>query len=392
MPLLSAAIITAGGLGLRMGSVEPKQFLPVAGRPILIRTIEIFLATGIFEEIILVTPADHRQQTDRLLAAYQLDLSLRVVCGGKTRQASVKAGLDALSPRIAYVAVHDGVRPFVSTELIINCLRAAQRTGAAICAVPVQDTLKAVTNNQITATIDRQGLWRAQTPQAAKVEFLRQAHAAAAAQNFTGTDEASLLELINCPVTIVEGAETNLKITVPEDIPMAESLLAQQPGPCSPALRIGHGYDAHRLVPGRPLILGGVTIPHATGLLGHSDADVLTHALCDAILGAAGAGDLGRHFPDSDLQYKGADSLELLKQVMVLAAEKRLQLINADLTIIAQQPKLAPYLTEMRQKLAQACQVSPSALNIKATTTEQMGFAGREEGIASHAVALLGTP
>ena len=255
-------------------------------------------------------------------------------------------------------------------------------------AVPVKDTLKAVAPDTfIRPTVEREGLWQAQTPQVVRTGLLKEAFAKAEQGGFVGTDEASLLEHGGWPVVVVEGSETNLKITRPDDLLMAEGILMKQ----QPAqqLRIGHGFDAHRLVTGRALILGGMEIPHELGLLGHSDADVLTHALCDAILGACGCGDIGRHFPDNDPRYKGISSIKLLAQVTRLSAERHFRLVNADITVVAQRPKLAPHFPAMQKILAEACGVTPDAINLKASTTEQMGYTGREEGISAHAVVLM---
>lgn len=387
-PQLAAAIITAGGLGHRMGGATPKQFILLRGCPILIRTIIACQQAACFQEIILTVPAAHLDTTKALLDSHGLAAACRVVAGGETRQESVQAGLNAISDGIDLVVIHDGVRPLVRREIITNCLQAAAVHGAAMAAIPVKDTIKEGSSGVVLQTIDRRNLWRAQTPQAAQLKLLRQAYDQANRDNFIGTDEASLLERIACPIIIVTGAETNLKITTPEDIIMAEALLAIQERPAQTS-KIGHGYDAHRLVTGRTLILGGVTIPHHLGLLGHSDADVLTHALGDALLGAIGAGDLGRHFPDSDPQYQGIDSLKLLAKIVALSTEQGYTLGNADLTVIAQRPKLATFIPQMQKNLAAICQVSPALINIKATTTETMGFTGREEGIACHAVVIM---
>lgn len=386
----AAAIITAGGFGRRMGSTNPKQYLTIRNCPIVIHTLKTFLATKLFDQLILVAPAEHLDQTRKLLHEYQLDSCLDLVCGGETRQDSVRNGLNQVRSFISYVAVHDGVRPLIGRQIIEKCLQAAHISGAAITAVPVKDTLKLSPDSKVIArTIERSQLWRAQTPQISKVSLLKAAYKKAAELNFSGTDEASLLELINCPVRLIEGSETNIKITLPEDIQMAEAILNSQNQPPQSMFRVGHGYDAHQLVPGRPLILGGVTIPHPTGLLGHSDADVLTHALCDGVLGALGEGDIGRHFPDTDDQYKGADSLQLLQAVMQLCHENLFQLNNADITVVAQQPKIGPYIEEMKKNLCRVCNVPPSTINLKATTTEKMGFTGREEGMSCHCVVLL---
>lgn len=388
---MTIAIIPAGGSGKRMGLPRPKQFYELAGCPVLIHTLKAFQDAEGIDGIIVVAPAEYLGEVEGMVAAHGLDRVFRVVTGGATRQDSVRAGVAAVPAGTSYVAVHDGARPFVGKELIEACVRRAQETGAALAAVPVRDTLKTVADEDLVVnTVDRSVLWQAQTPQVVRLDLLQRAYAASDADGFVGTDEASLLEHIDCPVRVVEGSERNLKITRPEDLRIAEALLmsdARQGSENFP--RVGHGYDAHRLVAGRPLVLGGVTIPHPLGLLGHSDADVLTHALCDAVLGAVGAGDIGRHFPDTDPRYQGADSLKLLARVMEIAAEKGYRLGNADITVIAQKPKLAPHFSQMRVNLARTCGVVETAVNLKGTTTEQMGFAGREEGIAAHAVVSM---
>ncbi|MDA8165110.1 MAG: 2-C-methyl-D-erythritol 4-phosphate cytidylyltransferase [Desulfobacteraceae bacterium] len=387
------AIIPAGGSGSRMGLPLPKQFCLLAGIPLLIHTLRAFAASPV-DAIIVAAPAEHLAPTRDLLARFAVPKVRAVVAGGRLRQDSVAAGLREVPSSAELIAVHDGARPLVTPALIAACLDEARRSGAAMAAIPVKDTLKAVVGGSVQRTVDRDGLWQAQTPQTARAGLLRQAFAAAAADGFVGTDEASLLERLGIQVSIVEGSERNLKVTRPEDLLVAAALLRNQTEeeksmnePFS--LRIGHGYDAHCLVAGRDLVLGGVIVDHPKGLLGHSDADVLTHALCDALLGALGEGDIGRHFPDSDERYRGISSLKLLAEVMALAAARGLQLVNADVTVVAQKPKLAPHFPAMRSKLAAVCGVTPEAINLKASTTEKMGFAGREEGIAAHAVALL---
>ena len=290
-----------------------------------------------------------------------------------------------MDPAIKLIMVHDAARPLIDEATIIRCRDAAIDHGAAIAAIPVKDTLKKATGTKhIEQTVDRGQLWQAQTPQAMQRFVLELSFAKAMRDGFIGTDEASLVEAAHMPVCLVDGSERNLKITRPEDLDLAAAMLTEKH-----PMKIGHGFDAHRLVPGRKLILGGVTIDYALGLDGHSDADVVAHALTDALLGALGAGDLGRHFPDTDPQYKGIDSLLLLTKVHQLAHDRHLCVGNADITIVCQRPKLAPYLEQMQANLAHCCQVAPTAINIKATTTEQMGFTGRGEGIATHAVVLL---
>lgn len=394
-----AAIIPAAGRGSRMGLDTPKQFLTLAGLPVLVHTVRAFLNISIIDSILLAVPPDLRSRAEKMIDRYRLNQTpgkLLVVNGGRTRQDSVKACLESLPPAIEWVLVHDGARPLVNPELIEACLFEARQSGASMAGIPVSDTLKAVTaEKKIMKTVDRHQLWQAQTPQVAQAALLRKAYAAAERNGFCGTDEASLLEYINCPVTVVPGSEKNVKITRPEDLIIAEALLMHDEQHREPAraflqdLRIGHGYDAHRLAKERPLVLGGVVVPHPLGLVGHSDADVLTHALCDAILGALGAGDIGKHFPDTDERFSGVHSLILLEQVVDMAGDMGFCLLNADITIVAEKPKLSAYFPEMMMNLAEACRVDQQCINIKATTTERMGFAGREEGIAAHAVVLM---
>ena len=371
-----------------MGTTTPKQFSELLGVPILIHTICAFRQVPAITAIIVVVPAEYRELTSALLSQYQLDDHCTVVNGGKLRQDSVRIGLAQVANDSTLVAVHDGARPLITPKDIQRCLEAAAHKGAAIMAVPVKDTLKEVaTDTSIRHTVERESLWQAQTPQVVRTGLLKEAFAKADQDGFIGTDEASLLEHGGWPVVVVEGSETNLKITRPDDLLMAEAILMQkQP---APQMRIGHGFDAHRLVTGRPLILGGLKISHELGLLGHSDADVLTHALCDAILGAIGAGDIGRHFPDSDPQYKGISSIKLLAHVIELAAANHFLLTNADITVVAERPKLAPHFPIMQTILAETCRVEPTAINLKASTTEKMGYTGREEGVSAHAVVLM---
>lgn len=373
-----------------MGGGTPKQFLELAGVPLLVHCLRAFAAVPEIGRVVVSSRAEYLEHTRELTARHGFG-DILVVAGGVTRQESVANGLAALAPwatATTLVAVHDGARPLVEPALIRRCLAAARQHGAAIAAIEVRDTLKRAGGDQvplIAATVQRDGLWQAQTPQVAGFALLQRTLQEAAATGFVGTDEASLLERQGIPVALVPASAANLKVTHPDDLALAEALLMQN----HTLPRIGHGYDAHRLVPERKLILGGVEIPHRLGLLGHSDADVLTHALCDAILGALGAGDIGRHFPDHDPRYRGISSLKLLAAVMEQVTTAGCRLLNADLTIIAQQPKLAPHLPAMGENLAAVCQVEPGRINIKATTTEGLGFAGRQEGIAAHAVVLL---
>ncbi len=380
-----AVIIPAAGSGSRMNTSCPKQYLDLAGKPVLIHTVAAFHHHKGMRQVVVVVPPDRVASTRELLFTWELDSKAVVVAGGKRRQDSVKAGLDALESTIDTVLVHDGARPLVTNDLISRCHTAAEKYGAAIAAVPVKDTLKKCTSdNSIEKTIDRTNLWQAQTPQAARLSLLRKAFAANGERDVT--DEASLLESVGVTVKIIPGSEINIKITRPEDLTIANKIIMQ---PSTDLTRVGHGFDAHRLVTDRKLILGGVKVPHKLGLAGHSDADVVTHALCDAILGALGKGDIGKHFPDTAAEFQDIFSILLLDRVVALMENERYSLGNADVTIVCQLPKLAPYLDEMKVILSRACHVEEQRINIKATTTEKMGFVGRQEGISCHAVVFL---
>jgi len=391
-----AAIIPAAGSGIRMGLSGPKQFFELDGTPILIRTLQVFEQLESIGSIIVVVPSVSCDWVEKQVQKYHLSKVFKVVAGGKHRQDSVLAGLEALPDEVELVLVHDGVRPFVPVSVIKSCLEEAEKEGAAMTAIPVKDTLKAVSaEKEIEQTIDRAGVWQAQTPQAADVALLKKAFAEAAKdKGFIATDEAALLERINVPVHVVEGSEKNIKITRPEDLILAKAILMESQKDNTDMeqtalYRSGYGYDAHRLVADRPLVLGGVLVPHEKGLLGYSDADVLTHALCDAMLGGAGIGDIGQHFPDTDKKFKDINSLDILKSVSDMVSDRGYLLHNADITVVAQQPKLAKYFEDMKKNLATACGVEPASINLKATTTEGMGFEGREEGISAHAVVML---
>jgi 2-C-methyl-D-erythritol 4-phosphate cytidylyltransferase/2-C-methyl-D-erythritol 2,4-cyclodiphosphate synthase len=365
---------------------QPKQYHLLAGVPILVHTVRAFIHNDHINRLVVVVPEDWIERTKSLFDRYAVNVAnLIIVAGGKRRQDSVQAGLRALDDDTAIVLVHDGARPLVSREIIDRCYFAALQDGAGIAAVPVKDTLKRGDNTgRVTATIDRTSLWQAQTPQAVRKELLERAYRLNGLAEVT--DEASLLEKASIPVTLVDGAETNIKITRPEDLLLAEKIMQQH---LLPKIRIGHGYDAHRFAENRKLVLGGITVAHSHGLAGHSDADVLTHALCDALLGALGLGDIGRHFPDTDERFAGIYSITLLEHVVALAREHGYGIANADITLICQAPRLAPYLDRMRDLLGRTCHLAPGDLNIKATTTEKMGFTGRKEGISCHAVVLL---
>jgi len=386
MTITAAAIIAAAGFGTRMESDCPKQFLQLDNAPILIHTVKAFLQNDHIDQIVVVAPADRIKQTLEILTNHiGQHYRISVVPGGRRRQDSVQAGIDSLDETVDVVLIHDGARPLVSQPVIDRCYEAVITSGAAIAAVPVKDTLKkGDQDSTVISTVERENLWHAQTPQGAYKKLLLKAFSELGKRDVT--DESSLLELSGIPVTIVEGSETNIKITRPEDLILAEQIMQKK---TEAALRIGHGYDAHRLVRDRKLVLGGITIPHSFGLAGHSDADVLTHALCDAILGALGEGDIGRHFPDTNEQFSNIYSITLLEKVMLLTTSRSFSLANADITMVCQAPRLTPFFEDIKNLLAKTCGVTTHNINIKATTTEKMGFTGREEGISCHAVVLL---
>ena len=388
------AVVPAAGRGTRMGRAN-KAFLTLAGKPVLFWTLERLSAVGEIAEIVLVVAPGEVAATRERLAAAGFPKVRAVVPGGEERQQSVAAGLAALSENVDTVVVHDGARPLVEPETVRAALAElavrGERAGIGV-GVPVKDTIKVADDDgRILDTPPRHRLWAIQTPQVFPRKLLQQAHAEAEATGFLATDDCALVERLGVPVWLVRGSFANLKITTPEDLACAEALLAGARGreERRAEVRVGTGYDVHRLVEGRPLVLGGVRVPHEKGLLGHSDADVLTHALMDALLGAAALGDLGQHFPDTDPAYAGADSLVLLREVVRKVTELGWRVANADAVVIAERPRLAPHLASMRERLAGALGCSVAAVSVKATTTEKLGFAGREEGIAAQAVCLL---
>lgn len=372
-----AVIIAAAGLGKRMGSQIPKQYLKIGGEPILLKTIRAFCRNEYVDHIFIVTNKDYIQYCQDMKADYGLDKVVSVVEGGKERQDSVYCALQEINrtrPGVEYVLVHDGARPFVSQDTIDFVIAAAAGVGAAIACVPVKNSIRQGEGTS-SHNIERENLYSVQTPQGFKKSILMEAYEKAFTDGYYGTDDASLVERIGQPVELVMGQYDNIKITTKEDMPVEN--------------RVGTGFDVHQLVSGRPLILGGVEIPFEKGLLGHSDADVLIHALMDAMLGAAALGDIGQHFPDTDEQYKGISSKELLKAVKKLIDDEFYKISNIDITLMAQRPKIKSYIGDMIKGIAQILEIDESRVNIKGTTTEKLGFVGREEGIAAQAVCLL---
>lgn len=367
------AIIVAAGASRRMGFDKLSYRLP-DGRTVLETSCALFAAHPAVDELVLVA-GGNRPQCEAIAAACPKPCT--VVQGGATRADSVRSGLAAAKGQL--VAIHDAARPFASAEIITAALQAAAECGAAAPAVPVKDTIKiADQDGKVVATPDRAMLYAVQTPQCFdRALYLQALEAVSGEKASLVTDDCSLFELAGLPVTLTAGDYANLKITTKEDLQKEKTM------------RIGHGYDVHRLVEDRKLILGGVEVPYEKGLLGHSDADVLLHAVMDAVLGAAALGDIGQHFPDTDPAYKGADSLALTREVAKIIAAHGYKVGNIDATILCQRPKLAPHIPAMRQNIADAFGLPLDAVSVKATTEEHLGFTGEGLGIAAHAVALI---
>lgn len=353
----------------------------IAGRPILQRTVEAFLGCELVTDIVVALPADLAAAPPEYLRGASKPVA--IVEGGSRRQDSVANAFAVVSDRADVVVIHDAARPLVTDAVIRRAVTAAAETGAAIAAVRPHDTVKrADASGVITETLRRDDVYLAQTPQAFRTSVLRDALAAGG----EATDEAMLAERAGHAVRLVEGDARNLKITTAEDLAMAEHLLGATR---TPSLRVGNGYDLHRLVHGRPLILGGVTIPFEKGLQGHSDADAVCHAVTDAVLGAAGAGDIGRHFPDTDPAWKDANSVDLLRRAAAVVRKAGYSVVNVDVVVIAQRPQLLPHVDAMRANLADALGCDASQVAVKGKTNEGADSMGAGESIAAHSVALL---
>ncbi len=386
-----SAIIAAGGRGERLGAGRPKQLLELGGRPILQRSLDAFVASPRIDEIVVVLPRDLAAQPPAYLRSAAKPLA--IVEGGARRQDSVAAGFDAIADRSDIIVIHDAARPLVDAATIARTIDAAAESGAAVAALGARDTVKEALMVDgrawaVARTIDRASICLAQTPQAFRRDVLRHA-IAIGRQGIDVTDEATLAERAGYTVRLVDGSPRNLKITTPEDLVMADALLA---GEATTELRIGTGYDLHRLVAGRPLILGGVRIPFELGLAGHSDADAVCHAVADAVLGAAGAGDIGRLFPDTDARWKDANSIELLRTAARRVREAGAAVVNVDVVVVAEQPKLVPHLAAMCANVAAALGIAPARVGIKGKTNEGVDATGRREAIAVHATALVRVP
>lgn len=373
-----SAIIVAAGASRRMGFDKLSYRLP-GGKTVLETSVAAFAAHPQVDELILVA-GGNLPACQAIAAACPKPCT--VVGGGATRADSVCSGLRAAKGQL--VAIHDAARPFVSEQVITDALAEAEAMGAAAPAVAVKDTIKIANDGAVVQTPDRAALFAVQTPQCfCRNLYWKALEAVQGEKVHLVTDDCSLFELAGLPVHLTQGDYVNLKITTKEDLPAA----AQNKG--ENTMRIGHGYDVHRLVEDRKLILGGVEVPFEKGLLGHSDADVLAHAVMDAVLGAAALGDIGKHFPDTDEAYRGISSMLLLRHVVALLKAHHARVTNCDVTIVAQKPKLLPYIPQMRQNVADALELPLARVNIKATTTEKLGFEGEEKGISAQAVCMV---
>lgn len=379
------AVLAAGGSGSRMESDVNKIFLPVGGKPVLARSIALF--NGLADGMVIVCRPEDMPEVNRIAASAAVSFPVSVVSGGITRQESVKNGLEALrADEGDIVLIHDAARCLTPVSVIRNVVESCIRYGSGIPGIHAVNTIKVSEDGKTVArTVDRSNLYEIQTPQGFRYGALSRAYRKASEERFSATDDASVAEHCGITVHLVEGSGKNIKITRKEDLVIVNALL--QNG--LPSLRIGTGYDVHRFAEGRRLILCGVEISHTLGLLGHSDADVALHALMDAMLGAASLGDIGKHFPDSDEKYKGISSLLLLRETAGIVKKAGFRFVNADLTIVAQKPKLAAFVPDMVRNISSALECDPSRVSVKATTTEKLGFEGREEGISAQAVCML---
>ena len=377
-------VIVAGGAGQRAGSGPAKQWRILAGKPVLRWSVEAFVAAGA-AEIVVVSPAGQKDHLDEALAGLT---GWRAVDGGATRAQSVQAGLASLASEAGDIAVlvHDAARPFVTPKHIAALVDALVDADGALPALAVADTLKREVDGTLKTT-PRDGLWRAQTPQAFRLKTLRAAYAAWPGDAGEPTDDAAVVERAGGKVVKIEGDPRLMKLTYPEDFEMAERMAA-------PAMttRIGQGFDAHRFGPGDAVTLCGVRIDHDRTLIGHSDADAGLHALTDALLGAIGAGDIGDHFPPSDPRWKGVESGVFLRHAAELVAAGGGAIVNVDVTLICERPKIKPHREAMRARIAELLGLPVERVSVKATTTEQMGFTGRQEGLAAQAVASVQYP
>lgn len=381
---MNYCVIPAAGIGTRMRAGKNKMFLHVGGRPVLFRTLVNVERAGCFDLVVISAHKGEERIVAQLARSALRGTEFRIVTGGTERQDSVYNALMSIDTGYGdIIAIHDGARCLATPSLIRRCVEAAREYGAAAAGKPSTDTVKSIDGDAITGTIDRRGIALIETPQVFRADLILPAYEQARRDGFSATDDCSLVERMGVRPRLVPSEEPNIKITTKGDLSMSNDLLL------SALPRVGTGFDVHRFADGRRLILGGVEIPCERGLLGHSDADVLAHAIIDAVFGAAALPDIGRAFPDNDPAYKDANSMALLKTAVQTAEKAGFAIGNIDATVIVQAPKLAPYIEAMRENIASACGADLSAVSVKATTTEKLGFTGRGEGIAAEAAVVL---
>lgn len=384
------ALVVAAGRGERAGGDgTPKQYRPIAGVPLLSRTISALLAVGQIDRVVPVIGADQEELFDALgLADRRLGAP---VIGGDTRQVSVLKGLEALAgdpPDI--VLIHDGARPFIDAALVGNVVAALDDADGSLPVTLVTDTIKRSNDGKtVGGTEDRTQLFAAQTPQGFHFAPIYDAHRRAIAMSDGFTDDAAIAEWANLSVALARGDARNIKITLPGDFERAARMVGEE---ARMETRVGSGFDVHAFAEGDAVILGNISIPHTARLKGHSDADVVLHALSDALYGALADGDIGKHFPPSENEWKDADSAIFLEHAVSLVRQRGGRLVHLDVTIICERPKIGPHVDAMRERIAQIAQISASRVAVKATTSERLGFTGREEGIAAQAVATIEVP
>ena len=395
-PQLGVVVVGAGS-GTRLGGVD-KAFMDVAGEPMLARSVAVFESLEIVAAIVLVVAPSRIGDANLVVRRRAWRKVFAVVAGGSSRQASVQNGLGAL-PDVPLVAVHDAARPLVTRQVILAGIEAATRHGAAVAAIPVRDTLKQVgpDGETVTGTVDRTNLWAAQTPQVFRTERLRAAYAIVGDRADTYTDDAGIVEAAGYPVAVFGGTQSMVKVTHPDDLEVIESLVAfrgsgarsSAGATTQPSLRVGIGYDIHRLEAGYPLVLGGVVVPHDVGCVGYSDGDALAHAVIDALLGACSLGDIGTHFPPGDARFLGADSIGLMRTAVAHLASAGFTPTSVDATIVLERPRLAPHICGMIARIADALGIDADAVSVKAKSNEGVDAVGRGEAVAVHAVATV---